>query len=308
MGFLSGRPRSGFDPGSEPGADVLDLRKTEPEHFYTSGLDIIPVRTPLSDIADPARFRLVSVLVRPYQQEQDRRYQGSRTVPQLRLVYQLTVGEEPVAVEQLFIHVNIDLIDRYATQPERLAAHRAVLGQLAPTTNEPHERRAAAAALRRLANADAAVISQISFSSAVTGIWVFGALSSAYSHDETLQPMRIVREGIDVGYYSSAYDTVLFREALAASRDPERRAALEKHLDDLTPRFYRDPRRSDPSAIRFDRMTCAQCHQMAARDGVHVALNDHLDRRIESTARISEFVYRELDRQLRVGGTFWQKQ
>ena len=46
-------------------------------------------------------------------------------------------------------------------------------------------------------------------------------------------------------------------------------------------------------------MTCAQCHQMAGRDGVHVLLNDGLDRRITTSYNATEYVFRELDRQLR---------
>ena len=70
-------------------------------------------------------------------------------------------------------------------------------------------------------------------------------------------------------------------------------------LDDLTPRAYRDSRRHDPEVLTFDRMTCAQCHQMAGRDGVHVLLNDGLDRRIATSYSATEYLFRELDRQLR---------
>ena len=38
---------------------------------------------------------------------------------------------------------------------------------------------------------------------------------------------------------------------------------------------------------------------MAGRDGVHVSFNDGLDRRVTETSRATEYVYRELDRQLR---------
>ncbi len=62
----------------------------------------------------------------------------------------------------------------------------------------------------------------------------------------------------------------------------------------------------DPHIVDFNRMTCAQCHQTAARDGVHMAINDRLDRRIISPIRASEYIYREIDRQLRLGRDHWQ--
>ena len=38
---------------------------------------------------------------------------------------------------------------------------------------------------------------------------------------------------------------------------------------------------------------------MAGRDGVHIALNDGLDRGITTSYHATEYVFRELDRQLR---------
>ena len=63
----------------------------------------------------------------------------------------------------------------------------------------------------------------------------------------------------------------------------------------------------EPHAIDFNRMTCAQCHQVAARDGVHMALNDGLDRRISAPVRASEYLYREIDRQLGSGPEYWRQ-
>ena len=107
-----------------------------------------------------------------------------------------------------------------------------------------------------------------------------------------------------MGYYSTAYDTDLFRQEMNRSTG-ERKEALARYLDDLTPRFYRDPRRMNPHTVDFNRITCAQCHQTAARDGVHLTINDGLDRRITSPVRASEFIYREIDRQLRRGAEYW---
>ena len=91
-----------------------------------------------------------------------------------------------------------------------------------------------------------------------------------------------------------------------ARSNGERKEELARFLDDLTPKFYRDPRRLNPHTIAFNRVTCAQCHQTAARDGVHMTINDRLDRRITSPIRASEFIYREIDRQLRHGSDHWQ--
>ena len=137
-----------------------------------------------------------------------------------------------------------------------------------------------------------------SWSSSLTGLWVFGMLSRSYNAERALEPVQIVRGGVNIGFYSSAYDNTLFREAIAKT-DGVEKADLQSVLDDLTPTTYRDPRRHDPEALTFNRITCAQCHQMAGRDGVHVLLNDGLDRRIATPYKATEYVFRELDRQLR---------
>jgi hypothetical protein len=127
---------------------------------------------------------------------------------------------------------------------------------------------------------------------------VFGTLSRSYNVDRVLEAVPVVREGVNIGFYSSAFDTPLFRLAVDKA-DGSRKAKLQSVLDDLTPTTYRDPRRHDPEALTFNRMTCAQCHQMAGRDGVHALLNDGLDRRISTPYKATEYVFRELDRQLR---------
>ena len=137
----------------------------------------------------------------------------------------------------------------------------------------------------------------LSWSSSLTGLWVFGILSRSYNAERNLQAAPVVRDGVNVGYYSSAYDNTLFRLAIGTTKGAEQ-AELSKVLDDLTPRSYRDARRHDPEVLTFNRMTCAQCHQMAGRDGVHVLLNDGLDRRITTPYRATEYEFRELDRQL----------
>ncbi len=305
--FLDGEPVPGYDPRDEPGGDVLSLDQLSDENFYTSGLEVIPIGDVRADVGDPSHYRLVSVLARPYQMESDRRFAEPELVPQVRFVYQLTdprVAGRPL--EQLYLHLNYDAVDRTAPPAARELQHRELLAELERVAalreeGDPGWEAALTALVERTVERP---VHQVSFSSTLTGIWVFGALSRAFNDRRDLEAMRVVREGVDVGYYSTAYDTVLFREALAASTG-ERRQRLAEHLDALTPRSYRDPRRSDPHAISFERMTCAQCHQMAGRDAVHVALNDGLDRRFTAPFRATEFVYRELDRQLAFGQRYW---
>ena len=316
VAFVDGRPSTDFRPSSEPGNDALSLGQISKKHFYTAGLNVIPLGSPdtvRAHLSNLENFELVSVVARPYQKEEDPHWPRAEVVPQLRLVYQLHAALQPpgsrTPVEQFFLHLNFDAIDRRATRATRDSTHKEFLAALAEVGDLPRATGADANAWAERVDALAqrfasGRIQTLSFSSALTGIWVFGALTRAHSADGTLAPLRIRREGIDVGYYSTAYDTVLFREA-AATASGKRRERLLAHLDALSPHHYRDPRRSDPKSIRFERMTCAQCHQMAARDAVHIALNDGLDRRFSGPARPTEFVLRELDRQLRYAPTYW---
>jgi len=314
--FLDGHPVPAFDPEQEPGRDTLALDQITAKQFFTAGLrrrPIGPASRLRKRLLDPRSYRLVGVVAHPYEPQSDQRWQGTRIVPQLRLVYQLQLpfapGEPPEPVEQLYLHVKFDALDGTAPAPDRDKAHRAFLSDVARTGSRPERLGSALSAweerVARLVETHRQHRPRaVSFSSALTGIWVFGSLSRDASPDGPLAPLRIRRAGIDVGYYSSVYDTVLFRKA-AAEAHGARRQALLAQLDALTPRRYRDPRRSDPHAIRSARMTCAQCHQMAGRDAVHVALNDGLDRRFTEPVRASEFLYRELDRQLRGAPGYW---
>jgi hypothetical protein len=319
LDFLDGRPVPDFDPASEPGGDAVGLGDIRPENFLTSGLDVIPLGSPgdvRKLVGDPNNYRLVSILVRPYQLVEDRRFAMARVVPQIRFVYQLHLpgkGGEGAGkgrpVEQLFLHLNFDAVDRLAPQAERDRQHRQLLDAVARValqrgSGDPGWEATVGGLAAAHISPDA--LARVSFSSSLTGLWVFGNLSRARSPDGSLEPERVVREGIDVGYYSSAYDTTLFRKALATATGP-RRDALAAHLAALTPKRYRDPRRSDPDALRFARMTCAQCHHMAGRDAIHVALNDGLDRRFIAPVRYSRFVMHELDRQLTEAEAFLSK-
>ena len=300
---LEGKPTPDFDPNTEPGGDTLDIAaQVTPKNFYTSGTTVEPIRDVVADVSDPGHFKLVSVILRPGEPESDVHFQGLQEIPQVRMVYQLMSPRLPGrAYEQLFIHLDFDAVDRLLPEPQR---RRAVADFLQKADALTGLREAEGSGVGK-ATADFVQESigsrpaqTVTWSSSLTGLWVFGMLSRSYNADRVLEAVPIVREGVNIGFYSSAYDNTLFRTAIekAGGRD---KADLQRVLDDLTPGAYRDPRRHDPEVLTFDRMTCAQCHQMAGRDGVHVLLNDGLDRRITTSYKATEYVFRELDRQLR---------
>ncbi len=307
LDLMNGHPVPGFDPETEPGNDAFSVSQATERNFYTSGIELRPIKTAAEDISNPDHYKLVGMVVRPYEPETDMRWTGTRVIPQVRLVYQLMDPlDHDRPLEQVYIHLVWDVVDRYAPRSERDAQHRRFLGALDHRTSvQEHEPERADAVTADLIRASTRrPIQTLAMSSSLTGIWVFATLSRSFDPDRELSAVRIVRQGIDVGYYSTAYDTDLFRQEMNRSSG-ERKQALAAYLDDLTPRFYRDPRRMDPHIVDFNRMTCAQCHQTAARDGVHMTINDRLDRRITSPVRASEYIYREIDRQLRLAPDHW---
>lgn len=300
---LKGKPTSDFDPKTEPGGDTLDITgQVTPKNFYTSGTTVERISDVVSDVSDPGHFKLVSVVLRPGEPESDVHFAAPQDIPQVRMVYQLMSPRFPGrAYEQLFIHLNFDAVDRLLPAAQRRHAVADFL-QKADALTELRDRggpgvgKATADFIQE--SIGSRPVQTVSWSSSLTGLWVFGMLSRSYNTDRLLQAVPIVRQGINVGFYSSAYDTTLFRAAIETT-DGREKADLQGVLDDLTPTTYRDPKRHDPEALTFDRVTCAQCHQMAGRDGVHVLFNDGLDRRIATPYKATEYVFRELDRQLR---------
>ena len=279
--FSNGQPTPHFDPATEAGGDTLSFTQVSARNFYTSGTETIPIRHVASDVSDPAHFRLVSVVVHPHEGA------GRTTEPQLRFIFQLTDPKNPShPFEQLYLQLVYKGDEGFLARFDELVGLRE--GDADSVFKDQ-------ATTDFLADATVNPAASVRFSSSLTGLWTFGMLERAAGGE--LRAVRIVRAGVDVGYYSSVYDTVLFRAAAARAEGP-RRAELEKILDDLTPHFYRDPRRQDVHALNFSRVTCAQCHQMSGRDGVHMSLNDHLDRRVRTPFRATEFLFRELDRQL----------
>ncbi len=300
---LKGKPRSDFDPKTEPGGDALDiLAQVTPRNFYTSGTLVEPIRDVVSDVSDPDHFKLVSVILRPGEPESDVHFATLQEIPQVRMVYQLVSPRVPgLAYEQLFIHLDFDAVDRLLPEPQRRQDSAEFLRKADALTGlreggGPGVAKATANFIQDSIGSRPA--QTVTWSSSLTGLWVFGILSRSYNAARDLEAVPIVREGVNVGFYSSAYDNTLFRRAIEKT-DGRQKADLLRVLDDLTPRAYRDPRRHDPEVLTFDRLTCAQCHQMAGRDGVHVNLNDGSDRRITTPYKATEYVFRELDRQLR---------
>jgi hypothetical protein len=300
--FLKGKPTADFDAKTEPGGDALDIAaQVTAKNFYTSGTTVEPINDVVGDVSDPGHYKLVSVILRPGEPESDVHFSGLQEIPQVRMVYQLMSPRFPGRpYEQLFIHLDFDAIDRMLPVAERRRAAADYL-QKADVLTGLRERGDAGAGK---ATADfiqdsigSRPVQTASWSSSLTGLWVFGMLSRSYNADRLLAAVPIVRDGVNIGFYSSAYDNVLFRQAIEKEQGPAK-ADLASVLDDLTPKTYRDPRRHDPEVITFNRMTCSQCHQMSGRDGVHVLLNDGLDRRITTPYKATEYVFRELDRQL----------
>jgi hypothetical protein len=300
---LKGKPTPDYDSKTEPGGDTLNITsQVTAKNFYTSGTIIEPISDVVADVSDPSHFKLVSVILRPSEPESDVHFQGLQDIPQVRMVYQLMSPRFPGrAYEQLFIHLDFDAVDRLlpVTERQRAAAEFIKKADALTELRERAVQDVSKATADFLQNSIGSRPAQtVSWSSSLTGLWVFGILSRSYNVERILQAAPIVREGIDVGYYSSAYDNPLFRVAIANASGSQKER-LEGVLNDLTPNVYRDPRRHDPEVLTFNRMTCAQCHQMAGRDGIHVLLNDGLDRRITTSYKATEYVFRELDRQLR---------
>jgi len=303
LNCLKGKPTSDFDPKAEPGGDTLDITaQVTSKNLYTSGTTVEPIRDVVGDVSDPSHFKLVSVILRPGEPESDVHFSGLQEIPQIRMVYQLMSPRFPGrAYEQLFIHLEFDAVDRLLPAPERQHAIADFLRKADALTGVrerggPGVGQATADFIQD--SIGSRPVQTASWSSSLTGLWVFGMLSRSYNADRVLEAAPIVRDGVNIGFYSSAYDNPLFRVAIDKAEGREK-ADLQGVLDDLTPRTYRDPRRHDPEVLTFNRMTCAQCHQMAGRDGVHVLLNDGLDRRIVTPYKATEYVFRELDRQLR---------
>jgi hypothetical protein len=306
--MLQGRPVPGYDPANEPGGDAFSLGQIKTSHILTAGRQVFPIRSPKkvrAEVLDPANYRLVQAVVRPYENEVDFHHPNGMTVPEMRLVYQWVDPSHNHNYEQVFLHLTYNAVDRRADQGTQKEQQKKFMSQLDALNqvrqNQPQQADAATEAFLKQVIAFQPVES-IAFSSSLTGIWVFGQLTRSYNEAGELVADNITRHGLKVGYYSTAYDNQIFRDA-AAKASGARQAELQGVLDAITPVTYRDPRRNDTSKITFQSMTCAQCHQMAGHDGIHVRLNDFIDSRIKTPTISTEYLYRELDRQLKEGAS-----
>lgn len=297
--FLNGRPFPGFDVGTEPGNDILRLSDVTSKNVYTSGLALESIRDVVADVSNTDHFRLVGMTLKPEEPQLDRSWSGERIVPQIRFVYQLTSPRDPShAFEQLFFHLKWDVVDRIADETTRAEQQRHFLNRLDELTRA-RENGAGEEALRDFIRdfTTARQVHSVSFSSSLTGTWIFGNLERESTTGELL-PLRTIRNGIDYGLYSSVHDTDLLRAEIARATG-DRKEQLRRVLDALTVDTFRDPKRQDVHALRFNTVSCAQCHQMSGRDGIHMALNDGLNRKIESPTIVSEYFFHEADAQLK---------
>ena len=310
LAFWSGRPTADFDPAMEPGHDTLRLADVTPVNVYTSGLHLDNIRDVVSDVSDPGHFRLVAMSIKPYERQDDDAWDGLRVVPQIRFVYQLMDPRQPDRpLEQLYLHLKWDVVDRLASPDIQKTQHREFLSRVDELTRarETHAENREELLQKFIADfTSARPVEQLAFSSSLTGTWIFGVLSRDHNQARELLPIRIIRNGIDVGYYSSVFDNDIFREE-AAKATGERKKELQLLLDDVTVGSYRDPKRQNANAIDFNRVTCAQCHQTSGRDGVHFAFNDELNDKIKSKVYVTEFFFRDADEQLKTGTTFWSE-
>jgi hypothetical protein len=308
LNFLSGRPTADFDAEKEPGHDTFRLSDVTQANVYTSGLYIETIRDVVSDVSDPGHFKLVAMSIKPYEQQDDIAWEGLRVVPQIHFVYQLMDPRQPDRpFEQLYLHLKWDVVDRVAEKDAQRSQHLQFLSRVdelirARETQAPN----CQALLQKFITDFTSVrpIEQIAFSTSLSGIWVFGALTRDLNQARELLPLRIIRDGVDIGYSSSVYDNDIFR-AESEKATGARKKELQQHLDDVTVGSYRDPKRQNVAAINFDRVTCAQCHQTSARDGVHFSFNDDLNENVKSKVFVTEFFFHDADEQLKTGMKYW---
>jgi hypothetical protein len=308
LSFWSGQPTADFDAEKEPGRDTFRLSDVTQANVYTSGLYIENIKDVVSDVSDPGHFKLVAMSVKPYEQQDDIAWEGLRVVPQIHFVYQLMDPRQPDRpFEQLYLHLKWDVVDRLAGRDTRRKQHLQFLSRVDELTHARETQAPDRGESLRKFIADltsARPIEQIAFSSSLSGIWVFGALTRDQNQARELLPMRIIRDGIDLGYYSTVHDNDVFRAEAEKATGP-RKKELQQLLDDLTVGFYRDPKRQNVTAINFHRVSCAQCHQTSGRDGVHFSFNDELNEKIKSKVYVTEFFFHDADEQLKTGMTYW---
>ncbi|MGZ3684959.1 MAG: hypothetical protein ACXWR1_08185 [Bdellovibrionota bacterium] len=311
LNFWNGKPTPDFDPAKEPGQDTLRLSDVTPKNIYTGGLSIENIQDVAADVSNPKNFKMVAMTLKPYEKQLDSAWEGERVVPQVRFVFQMMNPRDPSKpVEQLFLHLKWDAVDRLGDDKTRNAQHRYFLTRADQLTKsrETHDPAYEKVLSKFIAEfTHARPIETIAFSSSLTGMWIFGNLGRDQNPGRELQANKIIRQGIDFGYYSSTKDNDLVRAEIKLAHG-ERKIELLSFMDDLTVTSFRDSRRQDPHAISFNRVSCAQCHQTSGRDGVHMSFNDGLNRSITSPSIVSEYFFHDAQLQLEGGPAFWAKQ
>jgi hypothetical protein len=299
LAFMNGAPFPGYDASKEPGKDVLRLADVTGTNIYTSGLKLEPIKNVVDDVTNMDHFRLVGMTLKPQEPHLDKDWTGERIVPQIRFVFQLINPRDPAHVyENLFLHLKWDTADRLADDKTRAEQQSYFLKRVDEVT-KARESGGGEAELRALIRefTQARPVHSLSFSSSLTGTWIFGNIERDNTTRELI-PMKTIRQGIDYGYYSSVFDTDLLREEIAKA-EGERKTELQKTLDSLTVSTFRDPKRQDVHALRFNTVSCAQCHQMSGRDGVHMSINDGINEKVKTPVIASEYYFHEADAQLK---------
>lgn len=299
LAFMNGEPFPGYDAATEPGKDVLRLSDVTGENAYTSGLKMEKIKDVVADVSNMDNFRLVGLTLKPQEPHLDKDWTGERIVPQVRFVYQMINPRDPAHVfENLFLHLKWDTSDRLADEKTRTGQQDYFLKRVDEVT-KARENGSGEAEVRALIREFTQIrpVHSISFSSTLTGTWIFGNIERN-NITQKLEAIKTVRQGIDYGYYSSVFDTDQLREEIAKT-EGDRKAELQKTLDALTVTTFRDPKRMDAHALRFNTVSCAQCHQMSGRDGVHMSINDGINDKIKTPTIVSEYYFHEADAQLK---------
>ncbi|MDX6804997.1 hypothetical protein [Terrihabitans rhizophilus] len=299
LDYLNGKPYPDYDPKAEPGNDTFSLADVTKTNVYTHGLQMVPIKDVKSDTGSMDNFRLVGMTFKPQEPQLDADWAGERIIPQLRFVYQMVdPNNREQVTEQLFLHLKYDTTDRTADEATRKEQQSYFLSRLDQVT-KAREAGGGEEELRKFVAefTSARPVHSVSFSSALTGIWIFGNLERDNTTRELL-PLTTVRHGIDYGFYSSVYDNDLLRAEMERSTGA-RKEELQQALSSLKVDTFRDPKRQDVHALRFNTVSCAQCHQMSGRDGVHMSLNDGINSKVTSPTIVSEYFFRDADAQLK---------
>lgn len=304
--MLNGKPNPTFTMNTEPGGDVLDLKQVTSKFYYTSGLEMQPITHASEDVLNLKNYALVGITAKPYEEQTNHSWEDlKKSLPQIRFVYQLRDPQNPQRhFEQMFLHLKFNAVATDASDADIESARIEMLQDLhqikTSTKGSLAYQNQVAAFLEKFTTRQG--LQDLAWSSSLSGIWIFGNLTRSENLARQLLPAKIKRAGIDLGYYSSSYDNDLFRAFVAPNKESKPQNMIEEAtaiLSDITMSFYRDPKRMNVEALNFNRVSCAQCHQTGGRDGVHLSFNDHIDRRITTLTRPSEFLIRDLEAQLK---------